>query len=338
MSYSRLEARAWARENMKGICGCLLPTFTSDLSKVNERAVRHDIGLEKQLGMSSALIVSECGTTFEELLRITEVAVDEAGDDLQIVVHAALPTLQDNIRLVQESEKRGATYVLLSYPLTFYPRTEQEVFDYTKAVADSTNLGVIVFAMHLWNFRRLHPSHFSPRLIGRMIDEIPNVVAVKSEVGGPGVGGIAEIFHKYRDQVIVMDPIESNSPAWHSMYGMQWMGTSNYEAYGPWVARYFDLMREGRFDDAMEIYWRIHPVREADSAVVGQAVAGTAMVHRYLWKYQGWLNGFNGGPLRAPLSRINDGQMAQLRAAAVAGGLDVTDSPDHEFFTGRNPA
>ncbi|MFE0424932.1 dihydrodipicolinate synthase family protein [Streptomyces sp. NPDC058953] len=338
MSYSRSEARAWAQQNMKGICGCLLPTFTGDLKHINERAVRHDIALTKRMGMSSTLVVAECGTTFDELLQVTEVAIDEAGDELQTVVHAALPTLEDNIRLVRESERLGATYVLLSYPLTFYPATEQEVLDYTKAVAESTNLGVIVFGMHLWNFRRLHPSHFSPRLIGRMIEEIPNVVAVKTEIGGPGVGGIAEIFHRYHKDVIVMDPIESNSPAWHATYGMQWMGTSNYEAYGPWVARYFALMRDGRFDEAMEIYWKIHPVREADAAVVGPAINGTAMVHRYLWKYQGWLNGFNGGPMRAPLSRINDGQMARLRAAAVAAGLDVTDSPDHEFLVGRNPA
>ena len=338
MSYSRSDARSWAQANMKGICGCLLPTFTSDLKGINERAIRHDIAREKELGISGALLVAECGTTFDELLQVTEIAVDEAAGGLQTVVHAVLPTLEDNIALVRESERLGADIVLVSYPLTYYPKSEEEVFEYTRAIAESTNLGIIVFAMHLWNFRRFHPSHFSPDLIGRMINEIPNVVAVKTEVGGPGVGGIAQIFERYRNDVIVMDPIESNSPAWHAAYGMQWMGTSNYEAYGPWVARYFDLMRDGKFEDAMEIYWKLHPIRESDAAVVGPALTGTAMVPRYLWKYQGWLNGFNGGPLRAPQARINDGQMKQLRAGAVAAGLDVTTSLDEEFLVGRNPA
>ena len=31
-------------------------------------------------------------------------------------------------------------------------------------------------------------------------------------------------------------------------------------------------------------------------------------------------------------------QMNQLRAAATASGLDVTDEPDTAFFSGRNPA
>lgn len=337
-SYTRAGAREWAQENMKGICGCLLPTFTSDLKGINEKAIRHDISRAKELGMAGQLLVAECGTTLEELLHVTEIAVDEAAGDIQTVVHAVLPTLEDNIQLVQESEKLGADLVLISYPLTFYPSSEDEVFEYTRALAESTNLGVIIFAMHLWNFRRFHPSHFSPDLIGRMIREIPNVVAVKNEVGGPGIGGIAQVFERYSKDVIVMDPIESNSPAWHANYGMQWMGTSNYEAFGPWVPRYFDLMREGKFEEAMEIYWKLHPVRESDAAVVGQALAGTQMVPRYLWKYQGWLNGFNGGPLRAPQARINDSQMKQLRAGATAAGLDVFDTPDEQFLVGRNPS
>jgi dihydrodipicolinate synthase/N-acetylneuraminate lyase len=338
MAYSRLEAREWARANLRGCCGCLLPTFTGDLRGINERAIRHDIARDKELGMSGALVVAECGTTKDELLEVTRIAVDEAAGELNVVVHAVLPTLEDNIELVTRSEELGAELVLVSYPLTFYPASEDEVLEYTMRLGESTNLALIIFAMHLWNFRRLHPSHFSPRLLGRMIAEVPNVAVVKNEVGGPGMGGIAEVFHRFHEDVIITDPIESNSPAWALTYGLQWMGTSNYQAYGPWVPRYFELLREGRLDEAMEIYWRLTPVREADASVVGQALAGTQMVPRYLWKYQGWLNGYNGGPLRAPQSRINDAQMRQLRAGAVAGGLDVPETPDSEFLIGRNPA
>ena len=72
--------------------------------------------------------------------------------------------------------------------------------------------------------------------------------------------------------------------------------------------------------------------------IVSATVALTSLVPRFVWKYQGWLNGFNGGPLRQPQQRINDAQMKQLRAAAVKAGLPVTDDPDELFFVGRNPA
>jgi 4-hydroxy-tetrahydrodipicolinate synthase len=56
------------------------------------------------------------------------------------------------------------------------------------------------------------------------------------------------------------------------------------------------------------------------------------------WKYQGWLNGYNGGPIRQPHMRISAAQMSALRAAAAASGLAVTDDPDEFFYVGRNPA
>ncbi len=336
-AYSGGEAREWALENLRGHCGCLLPTFTSDLRSINERAIRADIALEKELGMSGVLIVAECGTTLDELKRVTEIVVDEAGGELQTIAHAALPTLEDNAELARFSAAAGVDGLLISYPLTYYPLTEDDVFEYTKALTEASELGSIVFAMHLWNFRRLHPSDFSPDLIGRLIDEVPDVMAIKTELGTPGVAGIAQIFERYRDRVIVTDPIEANAPAWQRSYDMRWMGTSNYEAFGGELPRYYRLLQEDRYEEAMDIYWRLHPIRRADADVVGEAMRGTNLVHRLVWKYQGWLHGFNGGPIRSPHVRINDAQMATLRAAFVAAGFSAPSEGDDAFFVGRNP-
>jgi dihydrodipicolinate synthase/N-acetylneuraminate lyase len=337
-AYTRDEARAWARENFSGCCGCLLPTFNAAVTHVNERAIRHDVRRSKELGISGQLIVSECGTTLDELKQVTDIVVDEAGEDLMTVAHAALPTLEQNIELARYSEFAGVDALLCSYPLTFYPRTEDGILEYTKALAESTRLAVIIFAMHLWNFRRFHPSHFSPDLIGRMIDEIPNLAAIKTEIGGGvGVSGITQIFERYRDAVIVTDPIEANTPTWAAAYGLQWIGTSNYEAFAGEVPRYFELLRRGRFEEAMDIWWQIHPAREADAEVIGEASRGTNLVHRQCWKYQGWLNGLNGGPIRSPHMRLTDKQMKRMRDGLAASGLPVTESQDWEFFVGRNP-
>src|ERR1700730_303643 len=97
--YGPGEAREWALANMHGQCGCVMPTFRADLRGINEAAIRHDVALEKQLGMTGVLIVSECGTTVDELRGVTEIVVDEAGDELITVAHASLPTLEDNIEL-----------------------------------------------------------------------------------------------------------------------------------------------------------------------------------------------------------------------------------------------
>lgn len=336
--YQKAEARDWAKEHMRGVCGCLLPTFSSSLKQINEAAIRHDIRLEKDYGFWGSLLVSECGTTNAEMRQVIDVAVDEASQvGLRTMLGASFPTLEDTVEMVRYAESAGVDLVLLSYPLTFYPRSEDEVFEYTKAVADATNLGIMLFCIGHWNFTRLHQSGFSPDLIGRMIDEIDNVVAVKNEIGAPGVGGIAEVFRRFGDRVVVCDPFERNSPAWATTFGMQFMGTSNYEYMGGEVPRYFDLLQRGAYDDAMDAYWRLHAARRASSQVSSEASAGTRTVHRLVWKYQYWLNGFNGGPVRQPQARINDGQMATLRKGLVASGFELGDEEDHEFFVGRNP-
>jgi 4-hydroxy-tetrahydrodipicolinate synthase len=339
VKYAAGEARAWALQELEGCCGCVMPTFTSDLSKLNEPAIRHDVAMEKQLGMKAILLVSECGTTPQEMRRFVEIAVDEAGDDLVTVLQGSEPTLQDTIASIQHAEQAGVDLVLLSYPLMFHPETEEEIFGYTKAINDCSNLGVIIFAMHLWNFGRFHPSEFNPALLRRFVEELPNVAGIKNEIGMPGVGGISQVFETFRDVVMVTDPLEMNSPAWTRAYGMRFMGTSNYEAMADRVPKYFDLLKSpDTYDQGMDIYWQMHPVRQASMKVLAEASAGTGMVHRLFWKYQGWLFGLNGGPIRQPHLRIFTHQMTTMRTAAERVGLPVTDDDDHAFFEGRNPA
>jgi 4-hydroxy-tetrahydrodipicolinate synthase len=337
--FQRAEARDWAKEHLRGVAGCVSPTLRSDLSGLNEMAIRHDVRREKELGFKGILLVSETGTTPEEMRQFVDITVDEAGDELITILQASEQTLQDNIDLIKYAEQAGADLVLPSFPLMFYPQSEDEVFEFFKGMADATSMGMIVFAIHLWNFGRLHSSTFSPKLIRRMVDACPNVVAIKNEIGHPTVAGVSEVFERFRDDVVVTDPMEHNAPAWTAAYGMQFLGTSNYEYAGDAVPRMFALLQDrATYDEAMDLYWSMQPARLANLAVMGEAIAGTSLVHRLVWKYQNWLQGFNGGPIRFPQGRINDAQMARLRASLVASGLPVTDDPDEAFFVGRNPA
>lgn len=321
------------------MCGCLLPTLSSSLTAVNEGAIRHDVRREKELGFWGTLLVSECGTTKEEMCQVIDVAVDEAMSiGLRTVLLASFPTLDDTLEMVKYAEASGVDLVLPSYPLLFYPRSEDDVYAYTEAVAASTNLGVFLFAINQWNFGRIHPSGFSPALIRRLVDACDNVVGIKNEIGLPGVGGIAEVFRRFGDEVVVTDPMEQNAPAWITTFGMPFMGTSNYEYMGGDLVRYFSLLQDpATFDEGMEIYWRLHPARVANAQVHAEFMGGTNLVHRLVWKYQYWLNGFNGGPIRQPQPRLNDRQMRTLRQGLVASGIDPAHGDDVEFFVGRHP-
>jgi 4-hydroxy-tetrahydrodipicolinate synthase len=88
----------------------------------------------------------------------------------------------------------------------------------------------------------------------------------------------------------------------------------------------------------MKIFWQVHPARMANKNLQATHMPGTKLIHRAYWKYQSWLNGFNGGPLRYPTQKMIDPHMRSLRAALVASHLDPSPEPDAEFFVGRNPA
>ena len=330
------EARPWAVERLRGVAGCVMPSFSLDQHTLNEAAIRHDIRREKELGFSGMLIVGECGTSGAEYRQFIDIAVDEAGDELVTIVQAAAGTLEDNLAIVRYAADAGVDLVMPSYPISFYPSTAGEVIEYTRMIAGASHMGVILFAMNLWNFTRLHPSGFAPAWLDELIETTPNVVAIKNEIGDPGVAGLAEVFRRFSDRVLVSDPLEMNAPAWTSAFGMPWMGTSNYEYMGAYVPRIFELLQNSdTFDRAMELYWQIHPARVATGALMKEANAGTSLVHRLLWKYQGWLNGFNGGPIRSPHMRLHDRQMQFLRSAAVAACIDITEDEDACFFEGR---
>lgn len=334
--YKKSEAREWAREKMKGVANVIIPTFTQDLSSLNEKAIRHDVRKEIEYGFWGTLLVAETATTMREYLQFAEWAADEAKGRLRLIHHASFNTLEENIKAVKEAEAGGAQVVLLSYPANFYAQSAEDVYKYTAALCGATNLGVILFPVPLWGFERIHPAGMPPELIVRMVDEIPNIIAVKAEGGMPTIGGFVETFKRLADRVLVTMPLESDGLPLAMLVKMQFMGTSNFEYYGPMIPRIFNLVQEGKWQDAMALYWQIHPGRIAN--IAANSIAGTNFIHRMLWKYQGWLSGFNGGPLRQPTMRLVDSQMRALRQGLERSRLQVGEEPDREFFTGRNPA
>jgi 4-hydroxy-tetrahydrodipicolinate synthase len=116
---------------------------------------------------------------------------------------------------------------------------------------------------------------------------------------------------------------------------MQWMGTSNYEYYGAYVPRLLELLHAGRRQEAMEEFWSIQPARNARSATMSSG--GANLVHRYLWKFQAWLNGYNGGPIRQPAMKLSDSQMRTSAEGVRKAGIAPADEPFADFFVGRNP-
>ena len=82
--YNKGEAREWARENMRGLANVVIPSYTLDLKRLNEKGIRHDIRKEIEYGFWGTLLVSEVAITVDEYRQFIQWAHDEAGGRLAL--------------------------------------------------------------------------------------------------------------------------------------------------------------------------------------------------------------------------------------------------------------
>ena len=180
-SYKKHEARDWAKEHLRGVANVVIPSFTADLKGMNEKGIRHDIRKEIELGFSGTLMVSEVAMTLSEYEQFFQWANDESRGVLKLIHHASFNTLDENIEAARIAERHGAELVLLSYPANFYAESNEDIYAYTKAFCDATDLAVMIFQVPHWGFERVHPSDIEASLLRRLIDDCPNVAVIKAE-------------------------------------------------------------------------------------------------------------------------------------------------------------
>jgi 4-hydroxy-tetrahydrodipicolinate synthase len=334
LNIPRREMKQWAKETLKGIENCTFPSFTPDLSELDEAGIRWDVNMAKQHGFRSTLCVAESGLTFAEAKRFVEIVADEAGEELLVSTTALFDSFAQNEAMIEHAAQVGCDRVLLGYPPNYFPQSADEIYAVTKMMCEAADIGISVYPSHKFNYGRLHPSGFPLDLLERLI-EIENVVAVEVAILEPGF--IFECFRRCADQILVQCPWERWLPLLNQMYGQQWMGPGAYELFQspekPYLVNYFNLMLEGKMDEAMEIYWMLTPVRH----VFEKQFMPTQGLGTYHWpqqKYYQWLVGGNGGYTRQPVMKMYQHEMAEARNILRAIGIEPREN-DAEFYVGR---
>ena len=247
-----------------------------------------------------------------------EIAVDEAKGRHLFLMHGTFDTPEDIVDMAKEAEQIGVEGLLLGHPNSLYPTSENRALRLSRRCLRPRPISPSACSPPVqWNLSAAASRAAIRRVCWCAPADLENVVAIKYEVGRPGIAGDYEFWKMIKGKrVLFSDPLEAHSPLTVEMFGMQWMGTSNFEYWGGAVPEYFGLLRKGQFDRAMEIYWRINPARQARVAIQA-SFAGANFIHRYLWKYQAWLQGYSGGPMRQPVMKLNDQQMRTVRDALL---------------------
>lgn len=321
MQYRKNEAKEWARAAYRGLDTTILPCFTPDTLALDETGIRHDMRMLVQQGFFAVTLVSggEAGTTLEEDRRFVEWCVDEARGKVGITLNLRYYTLADNIAMARHAEAVGCHSVMISYPTNFRPRSEEDVYAWTRAICDATRLGVILFPSVKNDFPA--PYRVSAQTLARLAD-LENVIALK--IGVIEWTWIDECFRRFGDRVLISYPFDDAWPTLIHKYGMQWSGAAPWHnlqtAANPRMVKMWELMCAGRMDEATAIYWQVDPLRKAIlSIALPSAMMG--MYNFEQWKYCDALLGLTGGELRMPKLTLFEWQRLQLRQAMMASGL-----------------
>lgn len=318
---------------MIGVENTTMPSFTPDLSELDEAGIRLDVATAKRHGFFSTLAATETGLSFDEAKRLVEIVVDEAGDDILVSTTLLFDNFERQAQMLEHAARVGVDAVLFGFPANFYPRSSAEILAQAIPLIESTDLAVVLYPSPHFNFMRLHPAGFPLDVIEKLV-ELDNVVGVK-------VGELSlhdEIYRRVGDRVLVQNPVERVLPTTALRYGQQWMGAGCYEALQspekPYLVDYFRMLREGQVDAAMQLYWRLTPARMSFEQQFNQ----TVMSGTYNWtmqKYYQWCVGGNGGFTRQPAMKPHQHEMMATKMAFRQIGIEPRE-PDAEFYVGRS--
>lgn len=316
MRYARHEAKAHARERLRGIWAATLTPFAADLS-LDERGWRANVRhWFRGLGIQGLFVNGKQGEfasmTLAERKRSAEIAVEEAGGDRGVMVSCSDQSLDAVIELAKHAQAIGAEYVVVHTPLLYFgAHTSDTLFEYYRHIAAQVEIGVA-----LWNQPPDCGYVLEPEVCLR-IAEIPNVVAIKYSVER---SRYARLSHMAGGRLIV-----STSSEEHWLDNIVELGWRLYLCSTPpfllqtpgdrRMHEYTELAFRGEIEKARKVRDSLDPVRKA---LKSSRPPGKAAAHQKYWQE---LLGQAGGPVRRPLLELTDQEKAATRAAFGACGL-----------------
>ena len=316
MKYRRDEAKAWARENMKGIWAAALQPFQADgsLDEAGTHSnIRHWI---EDLGIDGVFIAGKQGEYFsltvDERKRVFEIAVDAVrGTGAGTILSCSDQNLDTVVALARHAQAVGADYVVVHAPvLHFLTDRDETVHEYYRHIAEQVDIGIA-----MWS----HPDSgyvMSPELCARVAD-IPNIVAIKYSVPREMYARLTELAG---DRLLVSTASEEE---W--LDNIVELGWRLYLCSTPpfllqtrddrRMREYTDLAFRGDHAAARAVRDSLEPVRRA---LKSTRPPGKPQAHQKYWQE---LLGQAGGPVRRPLLNLTEEERAATRAAFEACGL-----------------
>ncbi len=319
MKYRKADAKAYAREHLRGVWAATLTPFTADL-QVDEAGWRHNLRhWLGELELAGLFVGGKQGEfyamTLQERKRMHEIAVEEARRLGRggIMISASDQNLDTVLELALHAQAIGADYVVVHTPLLYFgAHSDATIYEYYRHIASQLDIGLT-----LWNQPPDCGYTISPELCVKLAEDIPNIVAIKYSVPRETYSRLSRLAG---DKLIVSC---SSEEEWFD--NIVELGWQVYLCSSPpylmqtkadrRMNEYTALAMAGRVAEAKKVRDSLEPVRQALKL---SRPHGKPQPQQKYWQE---LLGQAGGPSRRPLLNLTEEEKAKVRAAFANCGL-----------------
>jgi 4-hydroxy-tetrahydrodipicolinate synthase len=246
-----------ANQRLRGSIVPMITPFTEggqiddgSLRDLIDRAIEagsHGISVTGTTGEPSAL-------TLEEREHVMEVAAKVVDGRVPFVPGTGTNNLEETVRLTRAAEGLGADAALVIVP--YYSRPSQEgLYRYFAAVADATEIPLLIY-----NIPGRTAVNMEPATMARLRRDHPRIVGVKES--NTDFEHVSKVLYECGRDFLVFSGIEL------LCYPMLAIGGAGHvsataNVLPAEVARLFDLVAEGKWDDALDLHYHLLPLNEA---------------------------------------------------------------------------
>ena len=223
-----------------------LPLFAKNIEAQLEAGV-HGIVLGGTLGEASTLSV-------EEKRTLTRYTSELVNGKVPVLINIAEQTTKGAVLAAQQAKEDGANALMMLPPMR-YKAGPQETVTYFKAVANSTDLPIMVYN---------NPVDYAIEVTLPMFEsllECDNIQAVKESTRD--ISNVTRIKNAFGDRLKIMTGVDTLALESLLMGADGWIA-GLVCAFPKETVAIYELQRQGRIAEALEIYRWFLPLLELD--------------------------------------------------------------------------
>ena len=224
-----------------------LDMFRTNIEAQLEAGV-HGIVLGGTLGEASTLSDEEKGT-------LTRFTVEFVGGQVPVLMNIAEQSTRGAIEAAKKAEEDGADGLMMLPPMR-YKSCDRETIEYFKAVANSTNLPIMIY-----NNPVDYKIEVTLDMFEELLNECPTIEAVKESTRD--TTNVTRIKARFGDRLKILTGVDTLALE-SLMLGADGWVAGLVCAFPAETVAIYELQKAGRYKEALDIYRWFMPLLELD--------------------------------------------------------------------------